>query len=88
MSKGLPHSLESLYERLERLEAHDGAKPYVLPDASASAIGGVKMAAVQSNAGASSATDVATLQADFNNLASKYNALLDGLRASGVLASS
>lgn len=88
MSKGLPYSLKGLYERVEKLESGGEAEAYVLPSASPSAIGGVKMAVAQSNAGASSATDVATLLNDFNSLAAKHNALLDGLRASGVLASS
>lgn len=64
-----------------------GSDSYTLPAATTSAIGGVKMATNQSNAGSSSATDVATLVSDFNTLATKYNGLLSALRAAGIMAS-
>ena len=61
---------------------------YTLPAATADALGGVKLAANQTNAGSSSATDVTTLVTDFNTLATKYNALLAALQAAGIMAAS
>ena len=60
---------------------------YTLPAATATALGGVKQAAYVSNAGKSTATDIATLVSDHNALASKFNSLLAALIASGALAS-
>lgn len=60
---------------------------YTLPAATANAIGGVKQAAYVSNAGESTATDIATLVSDHNALASKFNSLLAALIASGAQAS-
>lgn len=65
-----------------------GGTSYTLPAATADALGGVKLAAHQANAGSSSATDVTTLVTDFNALATKYNALLAALQAAGIMASS
>lgn len=61
---------------------------YTLPAATATALGGVKMAANQANAGSSSATDVTTLVTDFNTLATKYNGLLSALEAAGIMVGS
>lgn len=61
---------------------------YTLPAATATEIGGVKMAANQANAGSSSATDVTTLVTDFNTLATKYNGLLSALEAAGIMVGS
>lgn len=60
---------------------------YTLPAATATALGGVKVAASVANAGESTATDITTLVTDHNALATKFNALLAALVASGVLAS-
>lgn len=61
---------------------------YTLPAASASTIGGVKVAANVANAGASSATDVAGAVADLNALTTKFNTALAGMQAAGQMASS
>lgn len=67
-------------------DASTGEK-YTLPAATATALGGVKQAAYVSNAGKSTATDIATLVSDHNALASKFNSLLAALIASGAQAS-
>lgn len=54
--------------------------------ATTSAAGIVKQIPLQSNAGQSTATDVAGLVTDHNALATKYNALLAALSSAGIMA--
>lgn len=69
--------IHGVIEYLETLEPGEGGDlTYTLPVATVSVIGGVKQAATQAD---STATDVATLVADFNSLLTK-------LKAAGILA--
>lgn len=68
----------NLVQMMVKGENDGGGSEYTLPAASASALGGVKLATAQAD---SVATDAAGIVEDFNTL-------LAGLRASGVMASS
>ena len=68
--------------------ANSDAASYTLPAATSSVIGGVKKAAYVTNAGASTATDVATLVSDVNALATKFNSVLTAMQNAGQMSGS
>ena len=88
MPLGGPTQLGSTWSQALVTASSGSGTSYTLPAATASALGGVKLAANVANAGQSTATDVTTLVADFNTLATKFNALLAAMQAAGQQSAS
>ena len=85
---GSPVQLGSTWSQALVTASSSSGTSYTLPAATATALGGVKLASYVANTGTSTATDVTTAVTDLNTLATNVNAILAALQAAGIMAAS